>query len=1054
MHWIINKCNRIYSKGLIMTIFLMLSSAILMQVSANNNVLSESTQSQTVSGKVTDQFGQPLIGVNIMIKGTNIGAVTDIKGNYSLPVSDKNSKLIISFIGYVSREVEIDNQRVINIVMQEDLTKLDDVVVVGYGTQKKGNLTSAISVIKNDDIVNTTHNSIGGRLQGKVPGLQIRQNSGAPGSFDASISIRGFGAPLYVIDGIQSDAGEFQRLNPDDIENISVLKDGSAAIYGLNAGNGVILVTTKKGAGGKTVFKYSGTVSFSSPTEMPEMMNAYQWMSTRNDAAVNVGNNPLYTRDELEKWRMGGAGYESTDWYNETLKKTAVSNQHTVSAEGGNDKISFYTSFGYMSDPGLMKSGDMNYNQYSGRVNLSAKLTKRLTANVELHGRYSATNNPAWGIFDIIRGVASSQPIHTPNANNNPLYPAYVFDGQSWNPVATSNADLVGYSKNRDKVVKATANLTYDFPFIDGLQIKGLASYNQGSNTSKALNKSFDMYTYDQSFDSYLPFTYGHPTQLHYAWNDRNELLLQGQLNYNKTFANRHNVGATVVYEERQNWLRNSSLSREFQFYTIDQIQFGDTDNQRNGGNENEEGYRSLVGRATYDYMGKYMIELAARYDGSYRYHPDRRWGFFPVVSAGWRISEEKFFRENISFISNLKIRGSYGLVGENAGNPFQYLGGFSLNQGNFEFSDRKSTSGVGAPGVVNERLTWYKSKIKDVGFDLGLLNGTINIEFDIYQRDRSGLLALRNATLPNTFGASLPEENLNKDRVQGLEFSVGFNKRINKDLRIFANANFNFSRTKTIYAERGPFTNSMDRYRNGSNNRWNDIAWMYDNIGQFQSRDEIIFAPIQNGAQGNSRELPGDFRYRDVNDDGVIDDSDRTPLEWGGFPKMHYGLTLGAKWKGLDLNMLWQGSAKYSIQFTHIYATYLWNDANMPAYFNDRWHLSDPYNPNSAWVPGKWPAARRQPDMGAMYNESSAWRKDASYLRLKSLEIGYTLPSRFFTGTGISNVRVFANGYNLLTICDPYVKAFDPERSEGPHNAGWVYPLTKSYNIGINVSF
>ncbi len=938
--------------------------------------------------------------------------------------------------------------------MEEDAVGIEEVVAVGYGTQKKVNLTSAVSTIKSEEILTTTHTSMASRLQGKVSGLQIRQNSGQPGTFDASISIRGFGAPLYIIDGIQSDVGEFQRLTPEDIENISVLKDGAAAIYGLNAGNGVILVTTKRGAAGKNKFQYNGTVSFNTPTDIPKLMNAHEWLTARNEAAVNVGSAPIYTNEELEKWKNGEPGYESTDWYGETMKKYAVSHQHTFSAEGGNEKLSYYTSLGYMSDAGLLKTNDIGYEQYSGRANLTARLTNNLTANIDLSGRYYETESPSIDFSSIMRGTVSLQPIHKPYANNNPEYPAYVFDGQAWNSVVTSDADVVGYSKHRNKVFRSVASLTYDVPFIEGLQVKTLAAYESNNGLSRALLKSFKMYTYDGANDAYVPFTYGYPTQLHNNWTDGNSLLLQAHLNYKKTLAKKHNLGVTAVYEERKIWSQSAGLMREFQFFTLAQINFGDTDSQKNSGMEGQEGYRSLVGRITYDYMGKYMLEAAARYDGSYRYHPDRRWGFFPVVSGGWRISEEGFFKENVPLVSNLKLRASYGVVGENAGSAFQYIGGFSLNQGGYEFADGARTSGVSAPGVINEDLTWYTSRIKDVGFDLGLLDGSLNIEFDIYQRDRRGLLATRFATLTNTFGASLPQENLNKDRVRGIEFAVGYANKITKDLSVNISANFNFARTMTVYAERGPFENSIDRWTNGANERWGDIVWMYDVIGQFQSEEEIANSPVQNGTLGNSRELPGDYKYRDFNNDGIIDENDLIPVEWGGNPKMHYGLTLGAKWRNFDFNMLWQGSAKYSLRFTHIYGTYLWNDANMPAYFNDRWHRSDPSDPNSEWIPGKWPAIRRQADMGAMYNESSVWRRDATYVRLKSVEVGYTMPNHLLNDSGFRDLRIFVNGYNLLTICDPFLKAFDPERTEGSYNTGWVYPLNKSFNIGVNVSF
>jgi TonB-linked SusC/RagA family outer membrane protein len=932
---------------------------------------------------------------------------------------------------------------------------LDEEVVVGYGTQKKGNLTAAISTIKNTEIQTTTHTSLAQRLQGKISGLQIRQNTGAPGEFDAMINIRGFGTPLFIVDGMTRISGaEFQRLNSEDIENITILKDGAAAIYGMNAANGVILVTTKRGMQGKAKFNYNGSFSFSSPTEMPEMANAYQWIVMRNDAAVNMGLAPIYTREEVENWRLGVPGYESTDWYGETMEKSAIQQQHTLSAQGGNESINYYVSFGFMSDPGLLKSNAIDYKKYSIRSNITAKLTNRLKAEIDINGWMDERYGSRWSFFDIVRGTVSELPIHTPYANNNPEYPAYVYDGQAYNPVITSQPDLVGYNKSASKSLKTSASLIYDVPFVEGLQLKGVAYYEHGNGLSKNLAKSYNMYTYDSENDAYVPFLYGSPTTLYNGWSDGNGITLLGHIVYKRTFADSHNLGITGVYEERNGWSREGGMQREFQFFTIDQINMGDENNQRTSGMDSRSGFRSLLGRITYDYLGKYMIEAAARYDGSYRYHPDYRWGFFPVVQGGWRVSEEKFFKNNIPFVSNLKIRGSYGLVGEDAGAAFQYVGGFSLGQGGYEFADGVWTTGAGAPTVVNEKLTWYTSNIKDIGLDLGFWGGALNMEFDVYQRDRSGLLAYRNATLPNTFGASLPQENLNKDRVRGIEFSVGYANRVSKDFSFNVSANFNFARTMVVYAERGPFVNSMDRWRNGRNGRWSDIVWMYDYIGQFQSKEEIISAPVHDGTLGNSKELPGDFRYSDVNNDGVIDGNDVIPLEWGGNPKMHYGLTLAAKYKDFDFNMLWQGSAKYSVLFTHNYATMLWNDGNMPAYFFDRWHLSDQFDSNSEWIAGAWPAIRRQPDVGAMYSESSVWRRDASYVRLKSVELGYTVPSRILNPYGIQNLRVFLNGYNLLTICDPFVKPFDPERIEGNYNAGWVYPLSKSFNVGINLAF
>ncbi|GGH03714.1 SusC/RagA family TonB-linked outer membrane protein [Parapedobacter pyrenivorans] len=998
---------------------------------------------------------EPLAGVSVSSAANpGLGVSTDDDGGYRISVNASDT-LVFSFVGYAQQRIAVNGRSRVDVTLLPLDQQLEEIVVVGYGTQKRANLTGAISTIQAEDIQTTTHSSLAQKLQGKVPGLQIRQNTGGPGDFNAMINIRGFGSPLYVIDGIVRDGGsEFQRLNPEDIESISVLKDASAAVYGVNAANGVIIVTTKRGKQGKPQFQYGVVVGMQSPTDMPQIANAAQWMEMRNDAAINVGLPPYISKEELEKYQQGAPGYESTNWYDETMKPWAGQQQHTLSAQGGTESVNYFSSFGFVRDGGLLKSEAIGYDRYTFRTNLTAKLTNELTASVELAGRYDRKDGAGYSIFDILRGTISALPTNKPYLNGNTDYPTHITDGQSSNPVAIADPNISGYTQDVDKQFQSAVTLTYKVPFLEGLQLKGVASYDGNNYLNKALSKSYKLYSYDAAADQYNAATLRHPTVLGNGYSDMNRVSVQVQALYNTVLADSHNIGATLVYEERNGWTRSSGLSREFQFFTNDQIDMGDQNNQRTSGMESQWGNRSFIGRLTYDYVGKYLLEVAARYDGSYRYHPDRRWGLFPVVSAGWRVSEERFFKDNVSFISNLKLRGSYGLVGEDAGNPFQYVPGFSTSGGGgYEFSNGAYVSGVAAPGIVNQELTWFQSKIADIGVDLGLFDGRLNLEFDVYQRDRTGLLAVRNVSLPNTFGGSLPQENLNSDRVRGIEFAAGYSQAIG-DFRFDIGGNFNFARTMNVYVERGPFVNSMDRWRNGQANRWSDVVWMYDKIGQFQSEDELLGAPIQNGELGNSREMIGDFRYRDANGDGVIDGEDAQPLAWGGNPKMFFGLTLAANWKGFDFNMLWQGSGNYSVRFTHAYAETFWGDGNLPAYFYDRWHLSDPYDPTSEWIPGEWPATRRISDIGAMYHESSVWRRDASYVRLKNLELGYSFNQQLLQRLGLQRMRVYANGYNLLTITDPFVKAFDPEQIEGALNTGWVYPLSRSFNIGVNLTF
>lgn len=861
--------------------------------------------------------------------------------------------------------------------------------------------------------------------------MQIRQQSGEPGSFDNMISIRGFGTPLYVIDGIPRDgSGEFQRLNPTDIESISILKDASAAIYGLNAANGVILVTTKKGQKGKPRFNYSGVFGWQKPTDVPEMMNAGQFMDIKNEASINAGGEPILTKEELMKWKEGAPGYESTDWYDEAMKGSAFQQQHNFSVTGGSENVDFFFSLGYLTDNGIVKNDGFDYEKYTFRSNLSAKLSKHLTAEVLIGGRYDTKKTPRFTFFDIFKATRAAWPTERPFANNNPDYPSKVFLDN--NPVAMSDPDIVGYSQTNNKALQTTASVKYDVPFVQGLQIKATGAYDSNMYMGKNAHRSYDVFTYASETDTYLKQTIGAPAYINNSYDDHNKLVLQAQVSYQRLFNKRHNVGVTLVYEQSKYWYRNSSLHRDYDFYTNDQVDQGSVNNMKNGGYETEEASMSYIGRFTYDYMSRYLVEFAFREDGSYRYAPGARWGFFPVVSVGYRISEEKFIKDNLTFIDNLKLRASYGTVGENTGEPFQYVQGFSTTGGGgYSFVDGVYTGGAASPGIINPNLTWLKSKTLNIGIDVGLFKGLLNFEMDLYQRDRKGLLAKRNLSLPNTFGGSLPDENINSDRVRGIDLSVSHNNSIGS-FHYGVKFNMNFARTMNRYVERAPFRSSMEKWRNGSSNRWNDMSWGFVPVGQFQDMDDVNSYILQNGDQGNIQELPGSFKYEDVNGDGLLDDNDLQPLFWTGQPKMHYGITLNASYKGFDFNALLQGSGKYSVRFTEIYSEIMaLNGANMPTYFYDRWHRADPYDPNSEWIPGKWPASKASSSgqVGSMYKESKIWRRDASYLRLKNIEIGYTIPKRLLAKTGLADVRVYVDAYNLFTFADSFVKPFDPEK-------------------------
>lgn len=1040
-----------------MTIFSLLLVISFTNLSAQNT---NGVMNKKVVGTVLDESNLPIPGVSVTIKNTTKSTTTDMDGKYEILVPSNASILQFSTMGFLKQEKDVSTKSVVDVVLTLETQNLNEVVVVGYAKQKKETLTGAVSNISSQAIQTTTNSSIAQKLQGKVAGLNIRQNSGQPGTFDNSINIRGFGTPIYIIDGVRRpDGREFQQLNGNDIESISVLKDASAAIYGLGAANGVILVTTKKGKKGKPTFEYSTVTGFLSPTDVPDMLNSAQWTEMWNDTQINrpIAGVPFYSQDELQKYKDGAPGYGSTDWYDETIKKSAMQVQHNLSASGGNENTNYFIGLGYVNEEGLLKSNDMGYERYNLRSNLTTKLTKNVEAQLLIGGRYDTRSQPGDDFFWIFKGTRVSRPMSTPYANNNPLYPGIVPPDQ--NPVALAERDLTGYTEEVTRNFQSTLALTYTLPFIKGMSIKGAASYDANNFQSNALFKPYNLYNYDKTLDIYNPVLMRSGSgNISYRTTNSNSLALQGFLNYKPELGERHSLSSVFVVESNQFNSQFVFLRKFYKnFYSKDEIRYADQLGQESDGLRSEEADLSYVGRINYDFDGKYLVELAGRYMGSYRYSPENRWGFYPMGSVGWIVSKENFMKNNISVISNLKLRGSYGITAQPEGAAFQYINGYTLGTGgSYEFINGTLTNGVGTPVPANPNLSWQTATTTDFGIDLGLWKNKLTFTADVFDRLMEGIPARLSVALPNTYGGTLPQENLNSNRTQGFEFELGY-KNHTKAFKYDFAGNFTYSRTKNLHVEGEVFTNSMQQYRNQTSNRWNDLSWGYTYDGQFQNVQELINAPLQNGSIGNiNRELPGDYRYLDINNDGVIDGQDQKPLFYNSSPKMFFGLTMNAAYKGFDLNMLLQGAGQYTMRYNEVYAEVMAFNGNTPEYFYDRWHRADQFDPNSEWIPGKWPATRIKSDVGGMYNESSVWRKDATYVRLKNIEIGYTFESeeQFMKQIGIKKLRFYASGFNLFTITDPFLKPFDPEKIEGAYNAGFTYPLSKTYNFGVNVSF
>lgn len=799
-------------------------------------------------------------------------------------------------------------------------------------------------------------------------------------------------------------------------------------------------------------------------TGMEETVDAYTYRMLANERARNDQAAPKYTDDILELYRTGAKGYTDNNWIDMFMNKLAFQQSHTVSVRGGTDKVKYYVSFGYNGDNGLLKSGIQYYHRYNLRSNLTAELTKGLKLNVNLSGRWDETQRPRedfmWTFKTLMvndRGIGT----HT---INNPNHLSAI-GPENKNPFALVDPDIDGYRKNRGLTYSADVELNWQVPFVKGLALSLLGSFDGNNRNNSSLNRSYPLYDYYTD----APAGTGGSTDA-YSNTMRIYQKIYGRLqaNYMRSF-NQHNLNVTAVAELNSTRRDELSGSRQYsELFTNDIL------NQASPGTATNSGYRSFgrlaayLMRANYDYAGKYLLEVVGRYDGSYRYAPSKRWTFFPSVSAGWRLSEESFIKDNLPFITNLKIRGSFGQSGYDAGDPFQYVSAYNSASNGYVFDGASQIMGMVAPGVVTDRLSWVTSSISNVGLDFDLWNGKLSGTIEWFNRKNEGILADRAQSAPDTFGASFPKENLNSNRNRGFEIELGHRGQIGKDFSYSVSANFTYARERSLHVEHAEYTSSMDRWLNGKENRNSNVMWLYKYDGQYTSLEQYETAPLIGGNLGNSKMLPGSYRLLDLNGDGRINSSDRVPEFWatGANPPIQYGLTLAASYKNFDLNMLFQGASGYSIGYAN---DDVWgyggktNKSYLIAKYVDRWHpaniTDDPYNPATQWVAGYYPALRHNfsntSDNGSRWNYGiSVWLPQATYLRLKSMEIGYNLPKSFMKRIGLNSARIFVNGSNLLTFCNKALKDADPEREERDWGANLAYPLMRTYNFGLNINF
>lgn len=1024
-------------------------SAVAADVHGDGAVLASAADSYTIGGKVLAKDNTPITGATIVsVNSPEHYAVSDSEGNFTIRNAQSGEVFEVSFLGYKSVKFTVGTRTDYSIVLESDDITMDEVVVVGYGVQKKATVTGSVASVTGNELVKTKNSNVQNMLTGRIPGLRVVQRSSEPGTFDMGFNIRGFGGPLVIIDGVPR--GTLSRLDPNEIESISVLKDASAAVYGVQAANGVILVTTKSGnKDGKVNVSYNGNMTWQMVSGLPETVGMIDYMKMSNEKSLtSVSGNgvPVFSEEEMAPYLSGEK--VGTDWYGSSIRKFSPQTQHNVSISGGNSKTSYFVNMGYQYQEGIFSTGDLRYDRYNLRTKLKTQLSKSLTLDVNLAAILDKKHAPRISSDDIIRALWKQFPYDPVYANDTAPYYYQVSVDEGLNPLALMNTDYSGYSENQHKWFQGSMALEWKLPFVKGMSMKAFYSYDYNFSNNKTYRRSYNLYRFDELNQQYVPTVKDAPSSVNRFFDDGMKTVYQFSVAYDRTFADAHSVKGMLLLEGQKNKDDNFYAQRELSL-DIDQLFAGNSENQQGGMYTNklgEDARMGLVGRFNYDYKGKYLMEFLFRYDGSSRFRKDNRWGFFPSISAGYRISEESFWKDSwFKFINNLKFRVSYGTMGNDAALAYQFLTGYRYPDGQI-FFDGKPVNGVINLGIPNPYITWTTVHTFNTGIDFEAWNGKLGITFDYFQRKRDGLLATRNVTLPGTVGANMPQENLNSDKQFGFELELSHRYRVSEDFFYSIKGNVAVTRSKNCYREESEQRSNWHYWRNSNSGRLQNIWWGIGKGGQYQNFDQIAESPLLTG----TGTLPGDYFYEDWNGDGFIDDMDKHPIGYNTQPLLNFGINFDISWKGIDFSMLWQGAAMSNVAYTERLKEPLENIFPPLDFFLDRWRPavegSNPYRYDTEWIPGKYPSMGG----GKVIGHSRFNVHNGAYMRLKNIELGYTLPKKWMDKIGIESMRFYLSGYNLLTFSE--LDFVDPEHPSDNH--GYMYPLNKTITVGLNMKF
>jgi len=1008
---------------------------------------SAAAQGDSLTGRVTDTTGASLAGVRISVVGTRFGAVTGPDGRYAIAaVPPGTYRLQARLIGYGIGETDVilaaGQTATADLRLVPQAIELNPIVAVGYGEQRKATLTGSVSAVQGEQIQGVPAVNVSNTLGGQLPGLVTVNQSGEPGYDGATIRIRGNhtlndNSALIVIDGVADRVGGLERLDPQDIESISVLKDASAAIYGARAANGVILVTTKRGRSG-VVQPPQLTVNinqgFNHPTRTPQMADAATYMTMLNEINTYRNLPPAYTADQIQKTRAGADPwlYPNTDWFGAVIKPMSLQTRGNVALRGSGERIGYYLSLGGLTEDGYYQNSATRYNQYSFRSNIDGRVTDHLGLRFDVTGRLEDRNFPNRSAGSIFRALIRGKPNLPAYWPNGMPGPDIEFGD---NPVVTGTP-ATGYDKDQRDYVQGTVGLDFKVPGVSGLTLRGNASYDQVFRSERQWRTPWTLYTWDYTTrDSsgqpvLSPAKRGfNAPQLNQTDGRGTSILLNLVAEYRRNFGP-HTVGILGGIERQTaDSSYVNAFRRDFVSDQVDQIFAGSDLGKTNDGTAYVAARQNYFTRVNYAFQDKYLFEVVARYDGSYIFPADKRFGFFPGISAGWRISEEPFFRNHVPVFDDLKLRASWGKTGNDRINQWQYLATYGFG-GGFIFGGTQEVKSIFQTRTPNPNVTWEVAQQLDFGIEGRLLKNRLSFEVDRFTERRNNILSFRNASVPQTAGLSLPRENIGIVDNRGWDGSITWRQQLASDASFEVTFNGGYAQNKILFWDETP---GAPPWQRSTGYRMNTGLY-YKVLGVFKDQAAVDAYPHKPGAR------PGDLIFADVDANDTIDARDRIRVNQNGDPTFTGGLTLAAQVKSFDVRVFFH-AAFDAVQY---FRTESGDIGNFTAeYAANRW---TPDNPNA---PGPRTFNRQDEYWVSPDNPNTYFLRDASFIRLKSVEIGYHVPGRVAARMGVHDLRLYASGYNLF-LWDKF-RVLDPETRD---SQGQYYPQQRVFNAGASITF